>query len=249
MSAFLFFSQDKRRVIKEANPGMRNTEISRVLGEMWKKASAEERAPHIEREAAEREKYKVQMAKWKEEEDVRQREIEDENTKWLERSAMNKQTHDMTGHQFDSMSPHAHDQHSLSPLPLPLHHHQPHLSPPQSYYPSGNPHPDYYPMQGHGVSNPYNSFGSYHPPPPPPGQGYYQTYTSMHPPQYHPRHYRDYPQDYDSSQRHDNMENPKHESYNISLPQVPYNSYYPNGYNSDINPIANSHSDDYSPPS
>lgn len=249
MSAFLFFSQDKRRVIKEANPGMRNTEISRVLGEMWKKASAEERAPHIEREAVEREKYKVQMAKWKEEEDVRQREIDqNENSQWLERSAMNKQSNDMTGHPIDRMSPRAYDQHSLSPLPLPLHHHhhQPHLSPPHSYYPPGNSHPDYYPMQGHGVSNPYNSYGSYHhpPPPPPPGQGYYQGYTSMHPPQYHPRNYQDYPQDYDSSQRHDNMEN--------TPAQVPYNSYYPTpmrSYNSDINPIANSHSDDYSPPS
>jgi high mobility group protein B1 len=39
MSAFLFYSQDKRRSIKQANPGMRNTEISRVLGDMWKKAT------------------------------------------------------------------------------------------------------------------------------------------------------------------------------------------------------------------
>ena len=62
MSAFLFFSQDKRRIIKDANPGMRNTEISRVLGGMWKKASAEERAPHIEREATQREKYKIETS-------------------------------------------------------------------------------------------------------------------------------------------------------------------------------------------
>ena len=62
MSAFLFFSQDKRRIIKGENPGMRNTEISRILGEMWKDASDEEKAPHIEREARERAKYKEDIA-------------------------------------------------------------------------------------------------------------------------------------------------------------------------------------------
>jgi len=74
MSAFLFFSQDKRRMIKNKNPEMRNTEISRVLGEIWKKASDEERAPHIEREATERAKYKLDIAKWRKEESLRKEE-------------------------------------------------------------------------------------------------------------------------------------------------------------------------------
>jgi hypothetical protein len=65
MSAFLYFSQDKRKIIKAANPDMPNTEISRVLGEMWKNSSPEERQIHIDREADERKKYKVEIAAWR----------------------------------------------------------------------------------------------------------------------------------------------------------------------------------------
>jgi len=78
MSAFLFFSQDKRRIIKGENPGMRNTEISRILGEMWKDASDEEKAPHIEREARERAKYKINIAKWRKEDLVRKEDAKKE---------------------------------------------------------------------------------------------------------------------------------------------------------------------------
>merc|ERR1712238_607999 len=81
ISAFLFFSQDKRSKIKDANPGMRNTDVSRVLGNMWKDASSEERLQHIEREAEERKKYKVAISRWKVENDllIKQEEEEPEN--------------------------------------------------------------------------------------------------------------------------------------------------------------------------
>lgn len=78
MSAFLFFSQDKRRIIKGENPGMRNTEISRILGEMWKNASHEEKSPHIEREAKERAKYKINIAKWRKEDSIQKEEAKKE---------------------------------------------------------------------------------------------------------------------------------------------------------------------------
>lgn len=65
MSAFLYFSQGRRRKIKDANPKMKNTEVSRMLGEMWRNASEEERKPHIDKEKEEREKYKVAIAEWR----------------------------------------------------------------------------------------------------------------------------------------------------------------------------------------
>jgi hypothetical protein len=65
MSAFLYFSQGKRREIKEQNPKMKNTEISRLLGEMWRNAPEEDRTPHIEKEKEEREKYKVAIGDWR----------------------------------------------------------------------------------------------------------------------------------------------------------------------------------------
>ena len=74
MSAFLFFSQGKRRELKEKNPGMKNTEVSRLLGEMWRNAPESERRPHIEKEKEEREKYKVAIADWRKEAEARERE-------------------------------------------------------------------------------------------------------------------------------------------------------------------------------
>ena len=72
MSAFLYFSQDKRRAIKEEYPGIKNTEVSKMLGAMWRKASTEDRQPFIEKELFERNKYKTAMTKWKRDDAMRQ---------------------------------------------------------------------------------------------------------------------------------------------------------------------------------
>ena len=71
-SAFLYFSQGRRSQIKEANPDLRNTQVSRVLGEMWRSLSDDERRPHLEKEKEEREKYKVAMTEWKQENEAKQ---------------------------------------------------------------------------------------------------------------------------------------------------------------------------------
>jgi HMG (high mobility group) box len=67
MSAFLKFSQKRRSVVKERNPDMSNTDVSRLLGEMWRNASAAERAPYVEQEERERAAYKAEIQKWREE--------------------------------------------------------------------------------------------------------------------------------------------------------------------------------------
>jgi len=67
MSAFLYFSQDRRRTIKDKNPTLKNTEVSRILGELWRNASDLEKKPHVDREKSERESYKVDIAEWREE--------------------------------------------------------------------------------------------------------------------------------------------------------------------------------------
>jgi len=65
MSAFLLWSIGMRQQVKEANPTIKNTEVSKILGDIWKKCTYEERRPHIEKEKVEREKYKLAMAEWK----------------------------------------------------------------------------------------------------------------------------------------------------------------------------------------
>jgi HMG (high mobility group) box len=72
VSAFLYFSQGKRAVLKKENPTLKNTEISRLLGEMWRNASEEDKRPHVNREMQERTLYKVAIAEWRADFDVKQ---------------------------------------------------------------------------------------------------------------------------------------------------------------------------------
>lgn len=86
MSAFLYYSQEKRREIKETYPEMKNTEVSRMLGEMWRNAPEEDRRPHIEKEKEEREKYKVEIASWRKEFEAKaesQRQAQTDQTKYM----------------------------------------------------------------------------------------------------------------------------------------------------------------------
>jgi hypothetical protein len=64
MSAFLKYSQTRRPEVKKQNPDMSNTDVSRLLGEMWRNASPKSKAPYVDREEAERAKYKIEIAKF-----------------------------------------------------------------------------------------------------------------------------------------------------------------------------------------
>uniref|UniRef100_A0A6U5FYY9 HMG box domain-containing protein n=1 Tax=Corethron hystrix TaxID=216773 RepID=A0A6U5FYY9_9STRA len=66
MSSFLYYAQKMRPLVKEQNPEKRNTDISKVLGEMWKNCSEEERNIYVKREAEERERYKLAISAWDE---------------------------------------------------------------------------------------------------------------------------------------------------------------------------------------
>ncbi len=88
MSSFLFYSKEKRGIIQAQYPTMKNTEVSRILGEMWSSATEEERRPHIEREIFEREKYKVAREEFKLEQQAQKaRQREEENQKQAEDEA------------------------------------------------------------------------------------------------------------------------------------------------------------------
>jgi hypothetical protein len=64
-SAFLNYCQRRRSELKKENPDVRNTDISKLLGEEWKKAPANVRQPHIDKEACEREEYYRKVATWR----------------------------------------------------------------------------------------------------------------------------------------------------------------------------------------
>jgi hypothetical protein len=65
MSAFLKYSQTRRAVVKKDNPDMSNTDVSRLLGEMWRNASVADRAPYVEIEERERADYKERIKTWR----------------------------------------------------------------------------------------------------------------------------------------------------------------------------------------
>lgn len=66
-SAFLLYCQTERKKVRDQYPGMQNTDISKLLGKMWKESPLSVRQPHIDREQRERETYKKKIAKWRQE--------------------------------------------------------------------------------------------------------------------------------------------------------------------------------------
>jgi hypothetical protein len=65
MSAFLKYSQTRRTLVKQENPDMSNTDVSRLLGEMWRSAPEREKRPYVEMEERERATYKQETAAFK----------------------------------------------------------------------------------------------------------------------------------------------------------------------------------------
>lgn len=65
-NAFMFFSTAKRTEIKEANPDMKSTDISKELGVLWKALSDEDKKPFELQAATEKEAYDKAMAAYKE---------------------------------------------------------------------------------------------------------------------------------------------------------------------------------------
>lgn len=65
MSAFLKYSKDKRKEVKDANPDLNNTDISRLLGQMWNEATEQEKEPYVSEELTARAAYKCAIAKFR----------------------------------------------------------------------------------------------------------------------------------------------------------------------------------------
>ncbi|KAI4351361.1 hypothetical protein L6164_005734 [Bauhinia variegata] len=65
LSGFMFFSQMERENVKKTNPGISFTEVGKVLGEKWKKMSAEEKEPHEAKARADKKRYKDEISGYK----------------------------------------------------------------------------------------------------------------------------------------------------------------------------------------
>lgn len=65
MSAFLAYSNERRKTIAMANPSMGNAEISKCLSALWKEAPEELKERYRQEERQQRERFKVKIAEWK----------------------------------------------------------------------------------------------------------------------------------------------------------------------------------------
>ncbi|KAJ7974447.1 FACT complex subunit SSRP1 [Quillaja saponaria] len=65
LSGFMFFSQMERENLKKSNPGISFTDVGRVLGEKWKKMSAEEKEPYEAKARVDKKRYKDEISGYK----------------------------------------------------------------------------------------------------------------------------------------------------------------------------------------
>ncbi|BAT89190.1 hypothetical protein VIGAN_06007500 [Vigna angularis var. angularis] len=65
MSGFMFFSKLERENLKKTNPGISFTDVGRVLGEKWKKMSAEEKEPYEAKAREDKQRYKDEISGYK----------------------------------------------------------------------------------------------------------------------------------------------------------------------------------------
>ncbi|KAH7846216.1 hypothetical protein Vadar_011319 [Vaccinium darrowii] len=65
VSGIMFLSQSERENIKKTNPGIAFTDIAKVLGEKWKKMSAEEKKPYEVKARADKKCYSDQISSYK----------------------------------------------------------------------------------------------------------------------------------------------------------------------------------------
>lgn len=59
-NAFILYSQTMRSVVRQENPSLSNTEVSRLLGKMWKEVPNETKLQYKQRAAAAQEEFKRQ---------------------------------------------------------------------------------------------------------------------------------------------------------------------------------------------
>mmetsp|Transcript_59474 Transcript_59474/g.145634 ORF Transcript_59474/g.145634 Transcript_59474/m.145634 type:complete len:472 (+) Transcript_59474:4745-6160(+) len=66
-SAFLIYCKLRRRQLSRENPGVKNTDISKMLGKEWTNATDDVKRPYLEQEQHDREEYYREMAVWRSE--------------------------------------------------------------------------------------------------------------------------------------------------------------------------------------
>ncbi|KAJ2843573.1 Non-histone chromosomal protein 6 [Coemansia brasiliensis] len=62
LSAYMFFSQDKRNEVKDSNPNATFGEIGKLLGKMWSELTEEQKKPYKEKSEKDKARYEAERA-------------------------------------------------------------------------------------------------------------------------------------------------------------------------------------------
>jgi hypothetical protein len=60
-SSYIFFCKDMRESVKSENPGLKGTEITKEIANMWKKLEEDDKGPFIEKAEADKQRYLDEM--------------------------------------------------------------------------------------------------------------------------------------------------------------------------------------------
>ncbi|PRW39212.1 non-histone chromosomal 6 [Chlorella sorokiniana] len=64
LSAYMFFASDKRKELKETQPGLSLGEVGKATGEAWKELTDKEKEPYVKKAEADKARYEKEKAKY-----------------------------------------------------------------------------------------------------------------------------------------------------------------------------------------
>ena len=64
LSAYMFFANENRDIVRAENPGISFGQVGRLLGEKWKALSTEDKTPYENKAAADKKRYEKEKAEY-----------------------------------------------------------------------------------------------------------------------------------------------------------------------------------------
>ncbi|ODV81707.1 Non-histone chromosomal protein 6 [Suhomyces tanzawaensis NRRL Y-17324] len=64
LSAYMFFANETRDIVRAENPGVSFGQVGKLLGERWKKLTADEKVPYETKADADKKRYEKEKAEY-----------------------------------------------------------------------------------------------------------------------------------------------------------------------------------------
>ncbi|KAG4305832.1 hypothetical protein PORY_000742 [Pneumocystis oryctolagi] len=65
LSAYMFFAQENRELVKTENPNATFGQIGKLLGERWKNMSPKDKQPYENRAKKDKERFETEKSQWR----------------------------------------------------------------------------------------------------------------------------------------------------------------------------------------